>query len=185
MNPSRFILALLIASIGFGHVQSARSVALPAHELVNADVGLVLDDQGRLTELTNRQTGHRYVSAGAHAPWRMYYRLRGPMTGALDLDIDPDAQKASVTRKGNTLIVSYRTLQANVPHEGRTRELAVGLTLRVALEGDRLIWTAQIENREKEPGLEITELWLPWISGIADLGLGRAADDESSTPMPG
>lgn len=145
-------------------------------ELSNSQAGIVLDQDGRLLELKNQATGHQYIKGPAQPPWRMYYRLGGPTNGALDLEIPPEGRKGTVRRDGNALTVSYQSLQANLPRTGTKRELQVGLTVRVALEGDRLVWTASIENRERDPGLEITELWLPWIYGIGNLGMGRVSD---------
>ena len=149
---------------------------LSQYELSNDKIALVLDEQGHLAKLTNRQTGNSYVDGGNHAPWRMYYRSGTPLTGALDLAIDPDTQKAQVRVEKNSLVISYASLTAHVAREGQTRELQVGLTLRVALEDDRLAWVATVQNREFDKTVEITEIWIPWISGIGDLGLGQRAD---------
>ena len=121
----------------------------------------MLDNEGRLVELTNRQTGNGYLATGArHAPWRMYYRWNTPLDGALDLEIPTDGQRGRVRRDGNSLELSYESLTGALPQAGKTRELQIGLVVRVSLEGDRLIWTARIENREKDKGVEVTELWL-------------------------
>jgi hypothetical protein len=81
-----------------------------------------------------------------------------------------------VRRENNALMISYERLKAEAPRRGQTRELNAGLEIRIALDGDRLSWTATIVNRETDPSVEITELWLPWIRGIGDMGLGRPAD---------
>ena len=149
----------------------------PRYEVSNDKVRLVLDNEGRLVELSNLQTGSRYLAANArHAPWRMYYKLNTPLDGALDLEIPTDGQKGRVSKDGNSLELSYQSLTGTLPQAGKTRELQVGLRVRVTLDGDRLIWTARIENREKDKGVEITEIWLPWIYGIGDLGMGSGAD---------
>lgn len=145
-------------------------------ELANDDVLIAVDGSGRLAELTNRRTGHRYVTAAAQPPWRMYYRFGTPLDGALDLEIDPASQAADVRREGGSLVIAYKTLKAEAPRRGQTRLIQVDLEVRAALEGDRLVWTGRITNRETDPRLEITELWIPWIYGITDLGLGRASD---------
>jgi hypothetical protein len=145
-------------------------------ELANDDVLAAFDGSGRLAEPTNRRTGHRYVAAAAQPPWRMYYRFGTPLDGALDLEIDPAAQAAAVRREGGGLVIAYKTLKAAVPKRGETREIQVGLEVRVALDGDRLVWTGRVSNRETDPRLEIAELWIPWIYGIGDMGLGRATD---------
>jgi len=145
-------------------------------ELANDQVALVFDGAGNLGELTNRATGHRYLAGPARPPWRMYYRFGTPVNGALDLEIDPGSQTGQVRREDGALVISYQSLKASAPLRGQTRQLQVGLELRVSLDQDRLIWTGKIANRERDPAVEITELWLPWIYGIGDLGLGRAAD---------
>ena len=163
---------------------SAASVAAPQenaagerYELSNESVRVALDSEGRLMELTNRQTGNAYLAtASRHAPWRMYYRWNTPLDGALELEIPTDGQKGRVRRQGNSLELSYESLTGAMPQTGKTRELQIGLLVRVALEGDRLIWTARIDNREKDKGLEISELWLPWIYGIGNMGMGPEAD---------
>jgi Domain of unknown function (DUF6259) len=148
------------------------------YELSNASVRVVLDNEGRLVELSNRQTGNNYLATAARqAPWRMYYRWKmPPLDGALDLEIPTDGQRGQVRRESNSLVLSYESLTGNLPQAGKTRELQIGLVVRVTLEEDRLIWAARIENREKEEGLEVTELWLPWFYGIGDLGMGSGAD---------
>ena len=149
------------------------------YELSNEKVRLVLDKEGRLVELSNLQTRHNYLAATAarHAPWRMYYRSKlPPLGGALDLEIPPDGQRGQGKREGNSLVLSYETLTGTVPLAGKTQELQFGLQVRIALEEDRLIWNARIENRENEKGLEVSEIWLPWIYGIGDMGMGAEAD---------
>ncbi len=141
-------------------------------ELANDRIVLAVDAAGRLAELTNRQTGHRYLATPGRPLWRMYYRT----ADAKELEIPAASQNVEVRREGNTLIVACRTLKGDVPLPGASRELQASLTLRVSLEGDRLVWTAVIDNREKEADLEISEIWLPWLYGIGDMGLGRAAD---------
>jgi len=143
-----------------------------AFELSNANVDLAVDAQGRLLRLANRQTGHSYLATSGHVLWKMYYRT----SDARELEIPAAAQNAEVRREGNALVIAYPKLIGNVPLAGSSRSLNVAFTLRAALEDDRLVWTATIANRETEPGLEISELWLPWISGIGDLGKGREAD---------
>jgi hypothetical protein len=114
--------------------------AVERYELANESVRVVLDNEGRLVELTNRQTGSRYLATGArHAPWRMYYRWNTPLDGALELEIPTDVQKGRVRREGNTLELSYASLTGAMPQTGKTRELQIGLMVRISLEGDRLI----------------------------------------------
>ena len=181
MPQTRRVFLESVAALGASRAVSAdaQSPAAQAnqYELSNDKVALILDARGRLAKLTHRQTGHDYVGGGNHAPWRMYYRSGTSMTGALDLAIEPDEQKApQVRRENNTLVISYPTLVGHTARAGETRELQVGLALHVALEGDSLTWTATIDNRETDKAIEMTEIWIPWLAGIGNLGMGQAAD---------
>ncbi|HWQ90444.1 MAG TPA: DUF6259 domain-containing protein [Clostridia bacterium] len=170
-------VTLMLALAGMMAAAPQENAAGQRYELSNESVRVVLDNEGRLVELANRQTGSDYLAAGArHAPWRMYYRWNTPLDGALELEIPTDGQRGRVRRAGNALELSYESLTGAVPQVGKTRELQIGLLVRVTLEGDRLIWTARIENREKDKGVEVTEIWLPWIYGIGNMGMGPAAD---------
>lgn len=166
----RRLAAFLLLAVPLAGAQGGR------YELSNENVLVAFDGAGNLAELTNRKTGHKYVTSAAQAPWRMYYRFGSPLDGALDLQIDPAAQTCQVRREGGALVLSYHTLKAEAVRRGQTRELQVGLDVRVSLEGDRLTFTGRIANREADPRLEITELWIPWIYGIGDMGTGRASD---------
>jgi Domain of unknown function (DUF6259) len=171
--------AFLASAAAAGTVRVVPSAApshLSQYELSNDKIAVTLDAGGRLVRLTNRQTGNDYVGKGRHAPWRMYYRSGTSVTGALDLEIDPDVQKPQIRKEGNRLAISYARLTADVAREGQTRELQVGLTIRLTLKEDSLAWTATVHNRETDDAVEITEIWIPWISGVGNLGLGQAAD---------
>ena len=169
-NLRRPVLLCLLAAPLWPASQAAR------FELANDKVLLAVDAAGNLAELTNRQTGHHYLSGRATPPWRMYYRLGSPLTGALDLEIDPALQRAQVRQEPSALVISYRDLKGAAPRRGQSRDLQIGLEVRVRLDGDCLIWTGTISSRETDPAIEITELWLPWIYGIDHMGRGRAAD---------
>lgn len=150
-----------------------RGAAQPAaFELSNANVDLAVDAQGRLLRLGNPRTGHSYLASPGHVLWKMYYRT----SDARELEIPAAVQKAEVRREGNALLIAYPRLTGDVPLAGSSRQLNIAFTLRAALEDDSIVWTATIDNRETEPGLEISELWLPWINGIGNLGKGREAD---------
>jgi hypothetical protein len=165
-------LSLLLV-LAFSVAASAQS---GRYELSSADVTISVDGAGNLTELTNRRTGHSYLSSPGRPVWRMYYRFGSPLDGALDLEIDPAAQDCRAKREGEVLVVSCASLKAAVPRRGESREIQVSLDLRVTLAGDRLTFTGSITNRETDPRLEITEFWIPWINGIGDLGLGLSTD---------
>ena len=178
MENRRSFLTKASLGLAAGAGSSAPEAAAGARfELSNDSVRVALDSEGRLVELINQQTGNAYLAKGGrHAPWRMYYRWNTPLDGALELEIPTDGQKGRVRRDGNTLELSYESLTGAMPQTGKTRELQIGLLVRITLEGDRLIWTARIDNREKDKGLEISELWLPWIYGLANMGMGPEAD---------
>jgi hypothetical protein len=142
------------------------------YELSNNMVNIAVDNQGRLVKLVNQQTGHSYVAISGSELWKMYYRT----SDARELEIPAGKQKAEVRREGNALVIFYPSLTGNVALIGASRPLNIAFTLRAELDGDKLLWTATIQNKETEPELEISELWLPWITGIDNLGKGRVAD---------
>jgi hypothetical protein len=142
-------------------------------ELSNKNVALSIDAQGNLQKLTNQITGHNYLSATGHELWKMYYRT----SDARELEIPFAKQKAEVKKDGNAIIIFYPSLVGNVALQGSSRNLNVSFTLRADLDGDRIIWTATLQNKETEPELDISELWLPWIGGIGNLGKGKEADE--------
>jgi hypothetical protein len=149
------------------------STAQPAtFELSSKNVNVTIDAQGNLVKLVNLVTGHNYLASPGHELWKMYYRT----SDARELEIPFDKQKANVSREGNALLIMYPSLIGNVALKSSSRALNIAFTLRVELEGDQLLWTATIQNNETEPELEISELWLPWIGGIGNLGKGREAD---------
>ncbi len=150
--------------------------ASPEHyELTNGKVRLVVTAEGRVRELSNVQTGHSYLGAHGRVPWRMFYKTGSYKTGeAINLEIPAERQVCRVQREGNGLSLTYSRLKANLAMRGQTRDFDLRLVLRVSLEDDRLVWKATIDNREN--GVEITEIWLPWLDGIGDLGLGPPAD---------
>ncbi len=167
-------LSLFASCFLCGGVSAQETVreAGPVHVLENAKVRLALDARGRLSELVNVQTGNRYAATSARAPWRMFYRSEA----APDLEIRSEIQDGRVTRDGHALVVSYRGLKGNTPRAGQLRNLRVDLTIRISLDDDRLDWRAAVENHETDQAVVITELWLPWIYGIGDLGLGPESD---------
>jgi len=152
--------------------------AAPAgYELANERVGLRVDQQGRIAELVNRQTGHAYIQEPGQPPWRLFYRTG---TGyyrpgdALDLEIPPVEQPVRIAQEGDAIVLDFDSLTGHSARRGETRRLNVRLQIRIRLEGDRLLWTATVDNRE--PGIEISEIWTPWLNGVRDLGLGAEAD---------
>ncbi len=167
-----FMLMLALAAVVVATPQE--KAAGERYELSNESVRVVLDNEGRLMQLTNRQTGNGYLVAGArHAPWRMYYRWNTPIDGALELEIPTDGQKGRVRREGNSLELSYESLTGAVPQTGKTRQVQIGLLVRVTLEGDRLIWTARIDNREKDKASRSLSSGCPGSTGLATWGWAR------------
>ena len=145
-----FAIAVVLTAL-LVHMGAAQSTLF---ELSNNNIDLAVDAQGNLVRLGNRQTGHSYLVSPGHELWKMYYRT----SDARELEIPFSTQKAQVRREGNALIIAYPALTGNVALIGSSRQLNVDFTLRVELEGDRLLWTATIQNKETEPDLEISEL---------------------------
>lgn len=162
-------IAVVLTALSLGPVSAQPST----FELTNSNIDFAVDAQGKLLKLVNRQTGHSYLVAPGHELWKMYYRT----SDARELEIPAAKQKAEVRREGNALIIAYPALTGNVALQGSSRPLNVAFSLRVELEGDQLLWTATIQNMETESGLEISELWLPWIYGIGNLGKGHEVDN--------
>ena len=158
------IVALLVATI----IMNIGAVQQPVYELSNDFIRLAIDSRGNLVRLENAKTGHNYISVPGRELWRMYYRT----SDARELEIPADKQKAEVSRKSNMINIKYSGLTGNVALMGSTRQLKINFTLSAELQNDQINWTATIQNNETEPELEISELWVPWIYGIGDLGKG-------------
>lgn len=149
----------------------------PGHVLENDHLRVVFSSSGALVELTNRVTGHTYVREGQLPPWRLFYR-----TGhgyyqpgdALDVEISPLGQRPRIELGQDTITLSYADLAARSPRSEQTRSLQVSLTVKVHLERDQLSWVCTVVNRE--PEIEVTEVWCPWLSGFDHLGRGPQAD---------
>src|ERR1700761_6328145 len=147
-----FVLLLMLMS-------ALPVMAQSTYELSNANVAVAVDADGRLTKLTNVKTGHNYLASAGHELWKMYYKT----SDARELEIPFAKQKAQVRKGGKSIIIYYPSLTGNVALATASRPLKVAFTLRADLQDDRITWTATIKNSEKEPHLEISELWLPWI----------------------
>jgi hypothetical protein len=173
LKPHAFKASFLIAVI-LGATMLLNSVAAQqaVYELSNDKISLKIDDKGHLVGLANLKTGHNYLAAPGHDLWRMFYRT----SDARELEIPADIQKAEVKKSGNAIIISYNELTGNVALPGASRLLKVGFSLKVELSNDQMIWTASIQNDESEAELEISELWIPWLYGIGNLGKGPEAD---------
>lgn len=164
----------VLSFLGFVCLAAAQPAS---HELSNDRVLFRLDGEGRVAQLTNRQTSHSYISTPGKAPWRMFYRTGSGYYrpgDAVDIEIAPDGQQARVRREGNALLIEYDSLTGQTARRGETKRLQIALSLRATLDEDRLTWTATITNRES--GIEVSEIWIPWLYGISDLGLGPDAD---------
>jgi hypothetical protein len=68
----------------------------------------------------------------------MYYRIGTPVDGALDLQIEPALQKGQVRKENSSLVISYASLTGEAPRRGHTRDLHIGLEIRVTPSGDGL-----------------------------------------------
>jgi hypothetical protein len=165
--------SILIAAIALGLSAYRIAPQSSSFELSNANVDLVVDAQGHLVKLMNVKTGHNYIANPGHDLWKMYYKT----SDARELEIPFAKQTAQVRKEGNAVIIYYPSLVGNVALIGASRKLKVAFTLRAELVGDRINWTATLKNSEPEPYLQISELWIPWIGGIGDMGKGHKADN--------
>jgi hypothetical protein len=164
---------IVIAVVALGLSAYKISPQSSNYEVSNANVDLVVDAQGHLVKLMNVKTGHNYIANPGHELWKMYYKT----SDARELEIPFGRQTAQVHTEGNTIIIYYPSLIGNVASRNASRTLKVAFTLRAELDGDRINWTATLKNREPEPYLQISELWIPWVGGIGDMGKGHAADN--------
>lgn len=168
------VCALLLTGLMVIPVNKAAAQADAGVVLANSKVELAVDNQGHLLRVVNKQTGHNYIENPGHDLWKMYYKT----SDARELEIAFDKQKApQVRREGNAIIIYYPSLTGNVALVTSSRQLKVAFTLKAELNDDHIDWTATIKNSEPEAYLEISELWLPWIGGIGNMGKGREADN--------
>ena len=63
----------------------------------------------------------------------------------------------SLTRSARSALATHGVVALPVGIPWRTIAVQIGLLVRVTLEDDRLVWTARINNREKDKGVEVTE----------------------------
>jgi len=140
------------------------------YTLANDVLCLECDENGRMLSLTNRVTGHDYLGAGTRIPWRMFYR----QGDAIDLEIAAEDQQGQVSVEGSRLTITYERLTGRGARLYGPQAVPVRFCLTAELVDDALVWTAEVESHAE--GIEITELWLPWLYGIGHLGHGRPAD---------
>lgn len=147
-----------------------------SYKLSNELISLTLDEAGGLTGLVNHRTGHNYLQMQGLPPWRMFYRTGGGVeqNQVIDLEVSPSHQHAAITASDQEITLSYESLYANSQHLLKKTELDVRLVVRIKMKGDMLCFSAEIAN--KTAGIEITEIWLPWVYNIGHMGLGRPAD---------
>jgi hypothetical protein len=170
MQRSFIFMALLLMTVS-AKMSAAQSSA--TYELSNANVDIAVDAGGHLIKLVNVKTGHNYLASAGHDLWKMYYKT----SDARELEIPAAKQKAQVRKEGNSIIIYYPSLTGNVALVTSSRQLKVAFTLRAELQDDRVTWTATIKNSEPEPFLQISELWIPMIDGIGNMGKGAEADN--------
>lgn len=117
--------------------------------LQNASVRLSLSADGRLTELTNLRTGQNY--AGGKPVWDLFYRQQD----AFENEVLPQASRATLTRRGDALVLRYESIQSP------RGPLAIRLELRVRLVADETRWSVALTN--DQPDIVITELSFPLV----------------------
>ncbi len=81
--------------------------------------------------------------------------------------LEPGDQKAEVRKDGESLVARYGKLR----HKGIDYEATV--ELRFTLDADKVVCTAQLENRSK---LVIEEFWFPWVGPFCSLSASQEED---------
>lgn len=120
-----------------------------AETIENSRVRLTIDEEGRLTELTNVATGQNY--AAGRPLWAMFYREGD----SLENRVAVESSRARVSRRGEALVVRYEEVHA------RGGALAVQVEMEARLEGDEVHWSASLSSRQ--PKITITEFHFPLV----------------------
>lgn len=137
----------------------AAGAAPKENTLRNDKLQVTVDDNGRLTSIKNLRTGQDY--AGSDYLWRLYYDTQK----AKEIEVLPGEQTPRITRKGDTITLTYDHLKANDFSIDKEVDLDMRLTLGITLEGDQVRFSSTIENNE--PHTIVRELHYP-------LEIGRA-----------
>lgn len=147
--------------------------------LQNDDVSLTLEENGTLSELSNRKSGR--ILTLPHSLIRLI--IGDPQ--CLELEAVPFGNP-EIRKDGNTLYLHYPAIEC----EQRGR-LEIGVELSIRLEGDEVQWGISLDNRTAEE--VIREIHYPILTlrdpeppgGGDHLGAGQRADFESPGTDPG
>ena len=127
--------------------------------LQNGSVVVAFDAQGNLAALNNAVSGQAYLARPGLDLWRLVYPGE---TDRETLVNASDQRGARITGDGDALQVEYPSLV-----DATGRRVEARFAFRVELQGEELVFTAELENRAAPP---IAELWFPMIGGLGHLG---------------
>lgn len=136
----------------------AAGAAPKENTLRNDKLQVTVDDNGRLTSIKNLRTGQDY--AGGDYLWRLYYDTQK----AKEIEVLPGKQTPRITRKGDTITLTYDRLKANDFSIDKEVDLDMRLTLGITLEGDQVRFSSTIENNE--PHTIVRELHYPLVGNM-------------------
>ncbi|MCL2743783.1 MAG: DUF6259 domain-containing protein [Planctomycetaceae bacterium] len=123
------------------------------------------DALGRIIRLENKTTGKGNVIA---EPVEETFNMVCKKGQNWEAVVFPKEQNYRVSKEGNTI----RTVIDKVSVDGNPSELT--LTMSAALKGGTLVYSAEIDNREKE--LTVVEFRYPKVGVIRSLGSGKKFD---------
>jgi len=127
--------------------------------LKNDKIEVAIDNSGRLVSLKNVKTGTEY--AAGDALWRLYYDTHEEK----EIQVLGSEQTASVTSKGNTIIIRYDKMKVPVSeYNGRGDVFRLSMTLKVILEDDMVRFTSEMANNE--PHTIVREFQYPLVGDM-------------------
>lgn len=134
-------------------------------ELGNADLSLRLDERGRLSSLRNLRTGWEYLTQPGLDLWQIIYPTDDDPETPIRASDQPPPQ---ICTDGPTLAVCYPYLL-----DTQGRKVDAEFSYRAELVGeDEIVLQARLYNRSAPC---LTELWLPMVGGLGNLGADSSA----------
>ncbi len=130
------------------------------YKLTNSYITAEFDSQGRLTSL-QKSGGENVIAAPAGDSFQMVFRMGTDWENT----VFGREQSFEVEEGGNALCFRCKSVRA------KRVEADIAVALRVALEGDQLLYTAEIEN---QADALVTDFTYPITGEVAGLGAGKA-----------
>lgn len=153
-----YTLAIALTAMACGNNKKVATLVTPEHmdaySLSRAGVTVGLDPKGRLTTLSNSETGLNY--AGGDYLWRLYYDTHE----AKEIQILAKDQKPSIKQGEDSIVLTYEGLQSPV-----AQDLAFKVVLTISIDENGLVhFDSALENNEK--GTIIRELHYPLVGSL-------------------